>query len=79
MKTYELKVDNKWSIRWNIKNNHFHCEDGPAVEISNGTKFWLKNGKFHREDGPAIENPDGTKYWFLNGEELSEEEFLNQK
>jgi hypothetical protein len=29
-------------------------ENGPAVERSNGTKYWYLNGERHREDGPAI-------------------------
>jgi len=36
-------------------NNHFHREDGPAVEYSNGTKEYWLHGKRHRLDGPAIE------------------------
>ena len=55
-----------------------HREDGPAVEIVNGTKAWLINGKYHREDGPAVEWSDGSKSWYLNGEHLSEAKFLKQ-
>ena len=52
-----------------------HREDGPAVEYSNGTKYWYLNGKLHRVDGPAIEFFDGTKVWHLNGKEYSEKEY----
>jgi len=55
-----------------------HREDGPAVELADGTKYWRLNSKIHREDGPAIEYPDGTKYWCLNGKLLTEEGF-NQR
>src|SRR5690606_24568249 len=43
-----------------------HREDGPAVEFSNGDKFWYQNGKLHREDGPAAEWVHGNKYWYKN-------------
>jgi len=45
-----------------------HREDGPALELANGDKYWYLNGKRHREDGPAIEDADGDKEWYLNGE-----------
>ena len=51
-----------------------HREDGPAVEYTDGNKFWLLNGKRHREDGPACEWADGTKAWYLNGIRMTEEE-----
>lgn len=44
-----------------------HREDGPAVELSNGNKFWYKNGKPHRINGPAAECVNGNKYWYKNG------------
>jgi len=31
-----------------------HREDGPAIEHSDGCKWWYLNGKRHREDGPAV-------------------------
>jgi hypothetical protein len=52
-----------------------HREDGPAVEWSNGNKFWYLNDVLHREDGPAVEWINGDKVWFLNDENLTEEEF----
>ena len=45
-----------------------HREDGPAIEYTDGTKYWYINGKFHREDGPAIMCNNGDKNWYLNGE-----------
>jgi hypothetical protein len=53
----------------------YHREDGPAIEWSNGGKYWFLNGKYHREDGPAIELFDGGKSWYLNGVKLTEENF----
>jgi hypothetical protein len=50
------------------KNNKFHREDGPAVEFSNGSRYWYINGIRHRDDGPAIELSDGYKEYWLNGE-----------
>lgn len=61
--------------------DQLHREDGPAIEMSNGNKYWYFEGKRHRADGPAIEYaPDssgnGNKHWYLNGVEMTEEEFL---
>ena len=36
-------------------NGKLHREDGPAIEDSDGDKYWYLNDKLHREDGPAIE------------------------
>ncbi len=44
-----------------------HRRDGPALEYSDGNRFWYLDGKLHRENGPAVEYSDGTHYWFLNG------------
>jgi len=54
-------------------NEQLHKEDGPAVECSNGTKFWYQNGKLHREDGPAIEWVKGDKEWYQNGKRHRED------
>ena len=48
-------------------NNLLHRDDGPAIELANGTKCWYKNGQRHRIDGPAIEHYNGNKEWHLNG------------
>ena len=55
-----------------------HRDEGPAVEYTNGTKYWYQNGLPHRIDGPAIEYKSGQKEWWLNGEELTEAKF-NQR
>jgi len=49
-------------------NGEFHREDGPAIEYTNGSKYWYLNGKLHRVDGPAVEYADGDKFWYLYGE-----------
>ena len=61
-------------LTWVNKSGAFHREDGPAVEYSNGTKYWWVNGRLHREDGPAIEYADGSKRWYVDGEYLTESE-----
>ena len=45
-----------------------HREDGPAVEWSNGDKYWYLNDHLHRTDGPAVERTNGYKAWYLNGQ-----------
>jgi hypothetical protein len=54
-----------------ISNEHdllkiLHRVDGPAVERTNGTKYWFVDDKYHRLDGPAVERTNGTKYWFVD-------------
>jgi len=61
----ELTYD-QW-FNTSLGNLIFHREDGPAVEYSDGTKYWFINGKLHREDGPAIEQYNGTNEWYING------------
>lgn len=46
---------------------YFHKENGPAVELSNGTKQWWLNGELHRLSGPAVEGGDGHLAWFVKG------------
>jgi len=50
------------SIKFYIKDQKFHREDGPAVE-NGDIKYWVRHGKLHREDGPAIESPDREEYY----------------
>ncbi len=50
-----------------IFENLHRENDQPAVEWSNGTKYWYKNGIKHRLNGPAIEWSNGSKYWYKNG------------
>ena len=75
---YRIEVDEDGSRRYYNTNGELHRDDGPAVEWSNGVKFWYQNGQRHRTDGPAIEYPTGHKRWFINGVEMYEAEF-NQR
>lgn len=76
MQKYIVQIHANCTKEWYDEDGKFHREDGPAVILSNGAKFWYKNGKLHREDGPACEYADGTKEWLLNGIEYTEKEFL---
>lgn len=51
------------------KNNkgQLHSLYSPAIQYSNGNKYWYKDGKLHREDGPAIEYANGYKAWYKDG------------
>ena len=63
---YTVKVfENR--TEWYNKNGKLHREDGPAIEYTDGSKYWYLNGKLHREDGPAIECANGAKRWYING------------
>lgn len=68
-------IDSGGIKRWYDKNKHYHRENGPALEYTNGDKFWFKNGRLHRENGPAVEYANGSKYWYLDDIQLSEEEY----
>ena len=52
---------------WRNLGGAFHRDNGPAIEYTNGNKYWYMNGKIHREDGPAVEYTNGSKYWYMNG------------
>ena len=59
---------------WILPNGSVHREDGPAVEHTNGTKYWYIDNELHREDGPAIEYMSGHKSWYLNNIQYTEKE-----
>jgi len=67
MKEYKVKVTDS-KTEWYNLNGQRHREDGPAIELANGAKYWYINGKLHREDGPAIEWANGNKSWYINGQ-----------
>ena len=69
------EIDAYGNKRWRNEKGQLHREDGPAIEYTEGSKYWYLNNEIHREDGPAIECPNGTNYWYLNGEYHSEQEF----
>ena len=56
-------------------DNRLHREDGPAVEWTNGNKWWFKHGDLHREDGPAYERKYGYKEYWLEDIYYTEEEY----
>ena len=66
MKEYKVKVHSDKTEWFNLEGN-LHRDDGPAIERSNGDKFWYKEGELHRDDGPAIEWASGSKVWYKEG------------
>ena len=65
-KTYTIKDDYGVYYYKDASQTILHREDGPAVEYTNGDKFWYWDEKLHREDGPAVEYNDGEKQWWFN-------------
>ena len=55
------------------KLGEIHCDNGPAVEGTNGFREYYINGKRHREDGPAIEYPNGDRAWYKHGKRHRED------
>ena len=47
-KTYEVKVYDSGTKAWSL-NGKRHREDGPAVEGSDGSKFWYLNDTQYTE------------------------------
>ena len=48
----------EWCSKDSFVNKELHRVDGPAVELSDGTRLWYQHGELHRVDGPAIELPE---------------------
>ena len=69
-----LIIDVFGDKRW-YKDDLYHREDGPAIEVCEGYKSWYINGKRHREDGHAVEYTDGHKEWWLNGKRYTERDY----
>ena len=61
-------IDSDGTITYRNSAGELHRIDGPAVEFTNGTKFWYFNQQLHRIGDPAVERANGTKYWYLNGQ-----------
>ena len=74
----QMEIDRNGTKIWRNPHGQYHCEDGPAVEGTDGTKYWFINGRCHREDGPAIEFSNGKISWFIGGEQYSFDEWLNK-
>jgi len=65
IKIYSKQFENR--IEWYKEGTSIlHREDGPAVEYSDGRKYWYQHGKLHRLDGPAAEYISGIKNYYLN-------------
>jgi len=43
-----LTIDENGNKRWRNKNGKLHRVGGPAVETTNGAKYWYQNGRRHR-------------------------------
>jgi len=71
---YKVKVYSDRTEWYNLEGQR-HRDSGPAIEYSNGGKYWYQHGKLHRDDGPAIEYASGYKEWYLEGKRLTEAEF----
>ena len=69
---------NEYGKYWKNSKGQRHREDGPAVEYSNGTRYWYKDGKRHREDGPAVVSSDGSYFYYLEDKEYSEEAYWEE-
>ena len=70
IKKYCVTVDECCTTRWYKDAEHSirHRENDPAVEYSNGEKYWYQNDQLHRIDGPAIDRVNGHKEWWQNGQ-----------
>jgi hypothetical protein len=71
----KLTVYDNGTKEWRLPNGLLHREDDPAVEFTNGDKYWYINGEKHRENGPTIEWSDGGEMWYLNDIEYTEQEY----
>ena len=54
------------TIEYRNGKNQLHCEDGPAIIYSDGTRYWCQNNELHRIDGPAVVYSNGEKRWYQN-------------
>ena len=61
-----VKFDDQ--IEYHNDLGQWHRIDRPAVEYTNGGKFWYQNNQLHRLDGHAAEYVNGTKIWFQNNQ-----------
>ena len=71
-----VSIVDTYGVHYYNKQDQRHREDGPAIEYSNGTKYWYINGYYHKTAGPAIEYSDGTKVWYIMDKGYSYEEWL---
>jgi len=45
-----LKIDKYGNREWYNKSGKRHREDGPAVEMNSGGKYWYLNGTYYTEE-----------------------------
>jgi len=62
----KLTIDKLGNKFWKLPSGKFHRKDGPAIEYSNGNKYWYINGKLHIENGPTCKCNNGYKAWYIN-------------
>ena len=71
-----MYINDKNGHKYTFKDNELHSYNGkPAIEYSNGDKYWYRNGKYHRLYGHAIEYRNGNKSWYLFNKHYSESEY----
>ena len=75
---YRIVVDRYGTRRYYNSAGQRHRVEGPAVELTNGDKFWYQNDLFHRTDGPAVELSNGVRLWRLHGVEYTESEYYKE-
>ena len=62
----KCEIDEKGNKFYVNDKRQLHREDGPAVELVDGTKRWYINNQRHRSDGPAVIYANGDKEWWVN-------------
>ena len=68
--TSKCETDENGNKRWYNESGQLHLDENdlPAIEYTDGTKFWYQNGKCHRDNGlPACIFRSGAQYWDVNG------------
>ena len=75
--TGDCKITWDNSIRY-YKNGEVHKEDGPAIILKNGTKYWVINSKIHNEISHAYEDSKCKSWWYNNIRYGYDEEFTNE-
>ena len=75
---YRVVVGPDGTRKYYNSAGQLHCEDGPAVILKNGSKFWFQNGDLHRTDGPAVTWTSGNMEWWINGVQYTQQEYRTQ-
>ena len=65
-----FQSDTYGNLRWYDEQGRHHNDEGPAVRLADGTKYWFIHGKLHRIDGPAIICPDGLKLYYYQDQRI---------